>query len=147
MFKTRSLVTLLLTLPLVTSSMAAGITRFASSSPDAPFSVATQVGNTVYLSGQLPLDIQGKMADNMTAQARQVMDNVKSAAAVAGLTMNDIFKCTVMIDDISQWGDFNKVYVTYFEKGKLPARSAFGADGLAMGAMLEVECMGYKHME
>ena len=75
------------------------------------------------------------------------MDNVKSAAAVAGLTMNDIFKCTVMIDDISQWGDFNKVYVTYFEKGKLPARSAFGADGLAMGAMLEVECMGYKHME
>ena len=116
MFKTRSMVTLLLTLPLVTSSMAAGITRFASSSPDAPFSVATQVGNTVYLSGQLPLDKQGKMADNMTAQARQVMDNVKSAAAVAGLTMNDIFKCTVMIDDISQWGDFNKVYVTYFEK-------------------------------
>jgi len=49
MFKTRSLVTLLLTLPLVTSSMAAGITRFASASPDAPFSVATQVGNTVYL--------------------------------------------------------------------------------------------------
>lgn len=147
MFKTRSMVTLFLTLPLVTSSMAAGITRFASSSPDAPFSVATQVGNTVYLSGQLPLDKQGKMADNMTAQARQVMDNVKSAAAVAGLTMNDIFKCTVMIDDISQWGDFNKVYVTYFEKGKLPARSAFGADGLAMGAMLEVECMGYKHME
>jgi len=147
MFKTRSLVTLLLTLPLVTSSMAAGITRFASASPDAPFSVATQVGNTVYLSGQLPLDKQGKMADNMTAQAHQVMDNVKSAAAVAGLTMNDIFKCTVMIDDINQWGDFNKVYVTYFEKGKLPARSAFGADGLAMGAMLEVECMGYKHME
>ena len=48
-----------------------------------------------------------------------------------------------MLDDIKDWPAFNKVYVTYFPDGKYPARSAFGADGLALGALLEVECLAY----
>ena len=55
--------------------------------------------------------------------------------------MADVFKCTVMIDDMEKWPAFNEVYKTYFEPGKMPARSAFGADGLALGAPIEVECM------
>lgn len=125
-------------------ALADGITFYSGSNPDAPFSVATQVGNTVFLSGQIPLDSEGKLGATMAEQAKQVMENVKSAAESVGVTMADIFKCTVMIDDIKQWGDFNKVYVTYFEKGRLPARSAFGADGLAMGAAVELECWAYK---
>jgi enamine deaminase RidA (YjgF/YER057c/UK114 family) len=46
-----------------------------------------------------------------------------------------------MLDDMSQWNAFNAVYVTYFAPDRLPARSAFGADGLALGATLEVECL------
>jgi 2-iminobutanoate/2-iminopropanoate deaminase len=49
-------------------------------------------------------------------------------------------KCTVMIDNIDEWGAFNEVYVEYFP-GNKPARSAFGADGLALGAAVEVECI------
>ncbi|RDV28191.1 RidA family protein [Alteromonas aestuariivivens] len=120
------------------------IQYYPSANPDAPFSVATQVGNTVYLSGQIPLDENGNLPETMEAQAHQVMKNVQAAANAAGVTLNDLFKCTVMIDDIALWGEFNKVYITYFERGRLPARSAFGADGLAMGAMLEVECMAFK---
>ncbi len=122
----------------------AKVTYYPSSNPKAPFSVATQVDNIVYLSGQIAMNEKGEMADNITEQSQQVMKNVASAAKVAGVTLDDVFKCTVMIDDMDKWPDFNKVYVSYFKPGKLPARSAFGADGLAMGSMLEVECWAHK---
>ena len=54
--------------------------------------------------------------------------------------MNDVVKCTVFLADVSQWGEFNQVYTTYFSK-PYPARSALGANGLALGAALEVECI------
>ena len=57
--------------------------------------------------------------------------------------MDNVVKCTIMIADMSKWEDFNKVYVTYFKPGRLPARSALGANGLALGGEIEVECMAY----
>ncbi len=54
--------------------------------------------------------------------------------------MADIVKCTVMLSDISKWGEFNEVYKTFFS-GQFPARSAIGANGLALGAQVEVECI------
>ncbi|WP_229680943.1 RidA family protein [Alteromonas lipolytica] len=110
---------------------------------NAPYSLATQVDNVIYLSGQIPLDENGDMPETMTAQSQQVMTNIKNALRTIGLGMEDIFKCTVMIDDIKKWPDFNAVYTTYFSKGALPARSAFGVDGLPLGAMVEVECMAH----
>ena len=109
-----------------------------------PFSEAVQVGNLLYLSGQMGFDPKtGKLAlGGMKAEAKQTMDNIKGTLNRLGYTMNDIFKCTVMISDISLWGDFNKVYVKYFDK-PYPARSAFGANGLAEGGALEVECIAY----
>ena len=61
----------------------------------------------------------------------------------AGLGYGDVFHCTAMLGDMKNWPAFNKVYVTYFPAGKLPARSAFGANGLALGALLELECQAY----
>ena len=72
------------------------------------------------------------------------MDNLQQAFKSAGADLSDVVKCTVMLDDMRQWPDFNKVYVSYFKPGHLPARSAFGADGLALGAGVEVECIAYK---
>lgn len=117
---------------------------FPHPNANAPYSLATQVDNIVYLSGQIPLDENGKMPTSMTDQSKQVMTNVKKALISLGLGMEDVFKCTVMIDDIQKWPDFNAVYTTFFSKGALPARSAFGVDGLPMGAMVEVECMAHK---
>jgi len=107
-----------------------------------PFSEAVRVGNTLYLSGQLGVS-PGTMtlvSGGMEAEAKQTMDNIKATLESHNLSMSNIVKCTVMIADISQWGIFNKIYVTYFEDN-YPARSAFGANGLALGAQLEVECI------
>ena len=108
-----------------------------------PFSSAVRVGDMLYLSGQIGNRPDGTLPEGIEAQSRQLMDNIGGVLKSAGLSFNNVVKCTVMIDDIKQWGDFNKVYVTYFPDGKFPARSAFGADGLAMGALIEVECWAY----
>ena len=108
-----------------------------------PFSTAVRAGDTVYLSGVLGITPDGKLGEGMEAQARLAMDNLGNALKSAGLGWGDVAKCTVMLDDMKDWPAFNQVYVTYFPCGKYPARSAFGTDGLALGALVEVECIAY----
>lgn len=108
-----------------------------------PFSSAVRAGDTVYVSGALGITPDGKLGEGLEAQARLAMDNLGAALKSAGLGWGDVAKCTVMLDDMKDWPAFNKVYVTYFADGKYPARSAFGTDGLALGALLEVECIAY----
>jgi reactive intermediate/imine deaminase len=105
-----------------------------------PFSDAVRVGDVLFLSGQIGIKPDGKLPADFASQARQTMDNVGSVLTSAGLAWSDVAKCTVMLDDMSNWPAFNAVYVAYFPDGAFPARSAFGADGLALGAALEVEC-------
>lgn len=110
-----------------------------------PFSAAVRVGDVLYLSGCLG-NIPGKMEvvpGGMEAEARQTMENIAAVLKENGLTFDHVFKCTVMMADMKKWADFNKVYVTYFKPDRLPARSAFGASALALGAQVEVECMAY----
>ena len=109
----------------------------------APFSSAVRVGDTLYLSGQIGIGADGKLPAGIDAQTRQAMDNIGGVLKARGLGFGDVVKCTVMLDNMADWPAFNTVYVTYFPDGKFPARSAFGADGLALGALLEVECMAY----
>ena len=108
-----------------------------------PFSSAVRAGDTLYLSGQIGIGPDGKIPPGFDAQARLAMDNIGGMLKGQGLGWNDVVKCTVMLDDMANWPAFNKVYVTYFPDGNFPARSAFGADGLALGAQLEVECIAY----
>jgi len=108
-----------------------------------PFSEAVRVGDMLYLSGQLGNKPDGTLPDGIEAQARQTMDNIGAVLKRSNLGFGDVVKCTVMLDNMADWPAFNTVYVTYFPDGKFPARSAFGADGLALGALLEVECWAY----
>jgi 2-iminobutanoate/2-iminopropanoate deaminase len=110
-----------------------------------PFSDAVRVGDVLYLSGQLGT-VDGKMElapGGMAGQARQMMENIARVLNQNGLSFDDVFKCLVMMKDMSEWGAFNKVYVEYFKADRLPARSAFGASGLALGAAVEMECWAY----
>lgn len=110
-----------------------------------PFSQAVRVGDILYLSGALG-NLPGKLElvpGGVEAETRQTMENIGTILRENGLGFADIFKCTVMLADMSKWGDFNRVYLEYFEPDRLPARSAFGANGLALGAQLELECMAY----
>jgi 2-iminobutanoate/2-iminopropanoate deaminase len=110
-----------------------------------PFSQAVRVGDVLYLSGAVG-NIPGTLElvrGGMGAQARQTMENIRAVLQDNGLSLADIFKCTVMLADMSKWDDFNKIYVTYFNPDRLPARSAFGTNGLALGAEVELECLAY----
>ncbi len=109
----------------------------------APFSSAVRAGDTLYLSGALGIAPDGKLPAGIEAQSRQTMDNIGGVLKRAGLGWTNVVKCTVMLENISDWAGFNTVYVSYFPNGKMPARSAFGADGLALGALIEVECLAY----
>jgi 2-iminobutanoate/2-iminopropanoate deaminase len=108
-----------------------------------PFSSAVRVGDLLFLSGQLGIGADGTLPAGMEAQARRTMENIGAVLKGQGLGFGDLIKCTVMLDDMKDWPAFNKVYVTYFPDGKYPARSAFGAEGLALGALVEVECIAH----
>jgi 2-iminobutanoate/2-iminopropanoate deaminase len=108
-----------------------------------PFSDAVRVGDTLYLSGQLGIDANRKLPEGIEAQTKQALDNVGAILKRAGLGYQDVFHCTAMLSDMSLWPAFNKVYVTYFPEGKRPARSAFGASGLALNGLVELECQAY----
>ena len=110
-----------------------------------PFSQAVRVGDVLYLSGALG-NVPGTrdlVPGGIEAETRQTMENIGTVLKANGLSFDDVFKCTVMLADMAKWGDFNKVYVTYFKPDHLPARSAFGANGLALGAQVELECWAY----
>lgn len=106
-----------------------------------PFSPAVRVGNLLYLSGQLGTDSTGKLAPGgIEAETRQALTNIKTLLEANGSSMNYVVKCLVMLADIGEWARMNTVYVTFFSVHK-PARSAFGATGLALGGRLEIECI------
>lgn len=108
-----------------------------------PFSEAVRVGDVLYLSGQIGFGADGKLPDGIEAQTKQAMENIGGVLKRAGLGYGDVFHCTAFLADMKDWPAFNKVYVPYFPAGKMPARSAFGANGLALGALLEIECQAY----
>jgi 2-iminobutanoate/2-iminopropanoate deaminase len=108
-----------------------------------PFSDAVRVGDTLYLSGQLGIGADSKLPDGIEAQTKQALENIGAILKRAGLGYGDVFHCTAMLADMKLWPAFNSVYVTYFPEGKRPARSAFGASGLALGGLVELECQAY----
>lgn len=107
-----------------------------------PLAEAVRVGDTLYLSGQIGIQpgTLKLVPGGIKEEAKQTMTNIKTSLEAHGFSMRDIVKCTVMIADISKWGEFNEVYKTFFT-APYPARSAFGANGLAVGAQVEVECI------
>jgi enamine deaminase RidA (YjgF/YER057c/UK114 family) len=108
-----------------------------------PFSSAVRVGDVLYLSGQIGLGADGRPPEGIEAQTRATMEAIGAILRGAGRGWGDVFHCTAMLENMADWPAFNRVYVTYFTPGRLPARSALGADGLALGALVEVECQAY----
>ena len=74
------------------------------------------------------------------SETRQTMDNIKRVLEANGSSLDHAVKLTVMIGDMAEWSAMNEVYKEYFPNAK-PARSSFGASGLALGAKVEIECI------
>jgi 2-iminobutanoate/2-iminopropanoate deaminase len=127
----------------VSAAPPAPVQYLPSSTPNAPFSAAVRVGDMLYLSGQIGLAPDGTLPPAFDDQVRQVMGNIGAVLRQAGSSFDEVVNCTVMLADMSHWEAFNKIYVGYFKEGRLPARSALGANGLARGAQVELECWAY----
>ena len=106
------------------------------------YSQAVKVGNTLWLSGQIPLDphTQKLVKGDVAAQIKQVFENLKAVFMAAGATFDDVVKVNVYLTDIANSGHVNKIMAEYFRE-PYPARGAVGVASLAAGAQVEVECI------
>lgn len=135
----------LLVLACQPSSEKAQVTYYQSEEMAAlglPFSDAVIVDNMVYVSGQVG-NLPGKLElaeGGIRGETIQAMKNLQSVLEATGSSLDHVVKVTVMLADINEWSVFNEEYVKFFPNNK-PARSAFGTQGLALGARLELECI------
>jgi len=123
------------------------VTKQIISTANAPaaigiYSQAVRVGNTIWVSGQIPLDPVTKemITGDVEAQVRRVFDNLKAIVLAAGASLDDVVKATVFLTDLSHFGLVNKVMAEYFRE-PYPARAAVGVAALPRGAQVEVECI------
>jgi reactive intermediate/imine deaminase len=108
-----------------------------------PFPEGTRVGDMYFLSGQLG-NQPGAMKlveGGIRPEALQALNNIRTALRAQGLDLQHLARCTVMLADMAEWPQFNEVYRTFFGDVAPPARSAFGVNGLALGARVEIECI------
>jgi len=110
-----------------------------------PYSQAIQAGNTIYVSGQLPIDpATGAFAgEDIAAQTRQSLTNIKAILAEAGADMSNVVKTTVLLADMADFAAMNAVYAEFFT-APFPARAAFQAAALPKNALVEIECVAVK---
>lgn len=122
------------------------MTRSIISTPNAPqaigtYSQAVKCGNTVYVSGQIPLDPAGQMvAGDIESQIRRVFDNLKAIITAAGGDFSQIAKVNVFLTDLGNFQAVNKVMSEYFRE-PYPARAAIGVAALPKGAQVEIDCV------
>lgn len=125
--------------------------RSIVSTPDAPaaigpYSQAVRAGAFVFLSGQIPLDPRtGELVggDDVEAQTRQVLANLKAVLQAAGASFAQVVKTTIFLTDLSDFATVNRVYATAFEGVDPPARATIQVAGLPRGAKVEIEAVAY----
>jgi 2-iminobutanoate/2-iminopropanoate deaminase len=110
-----------------------------------PYSQAVEVGNTLYISGQVPINPQtGKVeAKDITTQTEQVMKNIEAILTAAGYGFENVVKSTCLLSDMANFGAMNAVYGNYYPENP-PARAAFAVKELPLGVMIEIETIAVK---
>ena len=109
-----------------------------------PYSAYRMVGDYLYVSGQIGLDpAVNELKEGLEEQAKQVFTNIKNILAVNGMTMENVVKTTVLLDDIKDFVKVNEIYATFF-KEPYPTRSAFSVKALPKGALVEVEVLAHR---
>lgn len=111
--------------------------------PVAPFSHAVEADGWVFVTGQMPTDPDAPDAplpEGIAAQTRRVMDNLAIVLGGIGLTLENITMARIYLTQFERdYAEMNAVYQSYFEPGKLPARTTIGVTGLAVGALVEID--------
>lgn len=109
-----------------------------------PYSQALVQGDMVFCSGQIPLDpATGKMAEGIQAQTEQVLKNLTAVLAENGMTLANVIKTTVFLDNLDDFVPMNEVYARFFTQ-PYPARSCVEVARIPKGSLVEIECIAVK---
>ena len=109
-----------------------------------PYSQAIEANDTLYVSGQLPIDgSTGKMAEGIEAQTRQSLDNLGHILREAGMDYSNVVKTTVLLDNIAAFAAMNAIYATYFTS-EMPARMCYEVAKLPLGALVEIDAVAVR---
>jgi len=113
-----------------------------------PYSQGLIAGDWVFVSGQIPVSPEtGEVAgDNIEAQTRQVLENLRAVLRAAGAGLEDVVKTTVYLADLADFAEFNRVYAQYFSQHP-PVRATVQVAGLPKGVRLEIEAIAYKRRD
>lgn len=106
------------------------------------YSQAVRAGNTIWVSGQIPIDPATKelVPGDIEAQVRRVFENIKAIVLASGASLDEVVKVTIFMVDLAHFALVNKVMAEYFRE-PYPARAAVGVAALPRGAQVEVECI------
>jgi reactive intermediate/imine deaminase len=143
MFASTLLLAAAVSAPPVTAPADRTHVRLPDRRDDRPYSDAVIVGKTVYLSGKIGLDAAGKPPADAAAEARLVLERVKSTLAEVGASMDDLVSVQVFCSDLAHYETFNRVYAGYFTRAH-PARAFIGSGPLLFGARFEVQGIAVK---
>ena len=113
--------------------------------PVAPFSHAVETDGWVMLTGQMPTDPDAPDAplpDGIEAQTRRVMDNLEIILKGLGLDLSHVLQCRCFLAEFERdYAEFNETYQSYFPPDRRPARTTIGVTALAVGALVEIDCI------
>ena len=119
---------------------------FTEKAPKAigPYSQAVEAGNTLYISGQVPVNPEtGTIPEGIKEQTEQVMKNIGAILEAAGYTFDNVVKSTCLLSDMDNFQAMNEVYGSYYKENP-PARAAYGVVKLPLGVMIEIETIAVK---
>ncbi|NLO70347.1 MAG: RidA family protein [Porphyromonadaceae bacterium] len=110
-----------------------------------PYSQAVEINNTLYLSGQIPINpTSGKVeATDVSGQTEQIFKNIEAVLYEAGYSFENVVKTTVFLSDMANFAEMNAVYGKYYETNS-PARSTVAVKGLPLGVLVEIETVAAK---
>jgi len=114
--------------------------KFHANAEGLPFSDAVQMGDTLYVSGQIGIS-EGSLADGFVNQFKVAMGNLKTVLESHGSSLKDVVKMNIWLADMSDYEELNTHYKTFFE-GDFPARAAMQVGALPLEALVEVEAIG-----
>ena len=122
------------------------ITTLNAPAPIGPYNQAVKIGNTLYISGQIPLKASSMELLNGTIkeEPQLVMENLQSILEAAGMTFENVVKSSIFIDDIKNFGEVNQVYGAYFDNDTAPARETVAVKTLPKSVRIEISMIAVK---
>ena len=122
------------------------ITTLDAPSPIGPYNQAVKVGNTLYISGQIPLipSSMELLSGSIKEETQLVMEHLQSILEAAGMTFKHVVKSTIYLDDMNNFGEVNQLYGTYFDNDTAPARETIAVKTLPKSVRIEISMIAVK---